>query len=64
MRTYQVWSSDSDVDNIGDGFSGVALPFSGDQLVAELLDVVKNGVHFGRHILPVNNDRGVGTVLQ
>ncbi len=62
-RTYEIRSADADVDDVGDGLSGVALPVSGDKLFAELLHVSQHGVHLRGHVLAVDDDRRVRAVL-
>ena len=64
MQNYQIRSTDANVNNIRDGFSSVALPLSGNELVAELLHVLQHGVNLRGHILAVYDDWGVGSVLQ
>ena len=63
-KTYEIRSTDSDVDDVGDGLSGVPLPVSGDQLFAELLHVGQHGVHLRGHVLAIDDDRRVRTILQ
>ncbi|SKZ30717.1 Uncharacterised protein [Mycobacteroides abscessus subsp. abscessus] len=56
----EVGAADADVDDIGDGFSGVALPLSAAQLVGECAHRVKHLVDVVHNILAVDDELRVG----
>ena len=60
----QVRPADADIDYIGDGLAGIALPASGS-------DQVTKGSHFGQHpvdlrhhVLTVNQDGAIGPIAE
>lgn len=56
--------TDADVDHVGDGLAGPALPLARADRVGELLHLLQDLVHGGHHVLAVDHDRAVGAIAQ
>ncbi|KAH3687651.1 hypothetical protein WICPIJ_001368 [Wickerhamomyces pijperi] len=60
----EIRTTDTDVDDISDGLTGVTLPFTRTNLVGEFLDVLQDGIDFWSNVLAVNVHWLVGSVSQ
>ena len=60
----EVGAADADVDDVGDGFSGVSLPLSAAEAVGELAHPGEDLVHVGDDVLAVDGQCRIGRQAQ
>ena len=60
----QIGAADADIDDIGDLLAGVALPFAGDDFVAELLHLGLDFLDLRHDVFAVDQNRFAGEVAQ
>ena len=60
----QVGTADTDVDDVGDGFAGIAFPPPATDLVAEHAHMRQDFVNAGHDILALGQDRTIAAIAQ
>ena len=60
----QIGAADTDVDDVGNRFTGVAFPAAGDNGFGEGFHLLKHGVHFRHHVFAINQNRSIAAVTQ
>ena len=60
----KIGAADTDVHDVGNRFTGVAFPATGDNSFREGFHLLKHGVHFRHHIFAINQNRSIAAVTQ
>ena len=60
----QIGASNTNIDDIGNGFARIALPRATAHSLGEFSHVGQIGVHFGHYIFAIHNNRPVGAIAQ
>ena len=60
----QIGTTNTDIDYIGDGLAGIALPASGSDQVAKGSHFGQHPVDLRHHVLTVNQDGAIGPIAE